>query len=280
MSKQLSKPIQNKLGELLTNVGDMSLKRRARKIIEEINPQSDEKIVDLGCGTGYYLYLLSSLPVNLKLTGFDADVKAMDEAKLLPEGNKINFIVGDMHKMSFKNNSFNKAVCSEVLEHLGNDELALQEIYRVLKPGGILAISVPSINYPFLWDPLNWVLQRFFRTHVKKGFFSGIWSGHIRLYNLIELKKKVEEAGFVIERVEELTYWCLPFNHYLVNIVARLLYDIKISPKIADKLSKFKNTKKPFLFEMAFKFVNYIDKLNEKYQQNKGVNIFIRARKA
>lgn len=280
MSKQLSKPIQNKLGELLTNVGDMSLKRRARKIIEEINPQSDEKIVDLGCGTGYYLYLLSSLPVNLKLTGFDADVKAMDEAKLLPEGNKINFIVGDMHKMPFKNNSFNKAVCSEVLEHLGNDELALQEIYRVLKPGGILAISVPSINYPFLWDPLNWVLQRFFRTHVKKGFFSGIWSGHIRLYNLIELKKKVEEAGFVIERVEELTYWCLPFNHYLVNIVARLLYDIKISPKIADKLSKFKNTKKPFLFEMAFKFVNYIDKLNEKYQQNKGVNIFIRARKA
>lgn len=279
MPKQLSEHTQNKLEKLLNKVGDMSLKRRARRIVEETNPQPNEKIIDLGCGTGYYLFLLSNLSLEINLTGFDNDYKALDEAKQLLFDKKINFVKGDMHKMPFKNSSFDKAVASEVLEHLTNDILALEEIFRILKPGGILVISVPSINYPFLWDPINWVLQRFFRTHIETGFFSGIWSGHVRLYSLNELKSKLEKAGFKIEIIEELTYWSLPFNHYLVNLVARLLYDVKISAKIADNLSKFKEKKGPFIIDLVFKAVNAIDKLNEIIQLPGGVNIFVKAQK-
>lgn len=280
MLKRLSKPIQDRLEKLLLNVGDMSLKRRARRIIEETNPQTGEAIIDLGCGTGYYLYLLSNLPLNLKLTGFDNDKKALEEARLLLFNNEsINFIMGDMHKMPFKDKSFDKIVMSEVLEHVENDEQALKEVYRILKPNGILVISVPSINYPFFWDPINFILQHLFKTHIKTGFFSGFWSGHLRLYSLYNLKKKFAKAGFKIETAEELTFWCLPFNHYLINIVARLLYDVKISSQIADKISKFKNSKKPLIFNLAFKFVNWIDRLNEIFPQKNGVNIFIKARK-
>lgn len=279
MSKQLSAPIQDKLEQMLLNVGDMSLKRRARRIIKAVEPKKGEKIIDLGCGTGYYLYLLSNLPLNLSLTGFDYDQKALSEAKTMLADKKIKFIVGNIHKMPFKENSFDKVVSSEVLEHLENDNLALKETYRILKKGGSLVISVPSINYPFFWDPLNWILQHFFKTHIKTGFFSGLWSGHIRLYDLLELRKKIEKAGFKIEIAEELTFWCLPFNHYLVNIVARLLYDVKISPKIANSLSKFKQSKKPLLIDLAFKVVNWIDKMNEFFPQKNGVNIFIKAEK-
>lgn len=277
MSKRLSKLIQDRLEKLLQNVGDMSLKRRAGRIIEEANPRAGEKIIDLGCGTGYYLYLLSSLPINLKLTGFDYDKKALDEARIMLSDKKINFIVGDLHRMLFKTSSFDKAVCSEVLEHLTDDNLALREIYRILKPGGTLVLSVPSQNYPFFWDPVNWVLEHFFNTHIRAGFFSGLWSGHIRLYSLKELKRKVEKAGFKIEIAEELTFWCLPFNHYIVNLVARLLYDVKISSKVADNLSKFKENKKPLMIDLAFKIVNWIDKLNEAFPQKTGVNVFIKA---
>ncbi len=278
MSIQLLKVIQPKLEKLLSNVGDMSLKRRAQRIIEGINPKQDEKIIDLGCGTGYYLFLLSNLSLKLYLTGFDFDRKAINEAQDLL-GEKISFITGNLHNMPFRNKNFDKAVMSEVLEHVDDDEKVLKEVYRILKINGTLVTSVPSINYPFLWDPINWLLQHFFKTHIKKGFFSGIWSGHLRLYNLGDLKRKFERAGFKVEAVEELTYWCLPFNHYLVNVVARLLYDVKISPKIADNLSKFKDTKKPLAIKLAFKFVNWIDSLNEKFPQKKGVNIFIKARK-
>lgn len=277
MQSQLSKPIKDKLEKLLENVGDMSLKRRARRIIEELNPAPSEKIIDLGCGTGYYLFLLSNLPVKLNLTGFDNDQKAMQEAEEFLSSKNIKFVSGDLHEMPFEDQSFDKAVMSEVLEHVENDENVLQEVYRILKPGGVLVISVPSINYPFFWDPINFILQYLFNTHIKSGFFSGLWSGHLRLYQLDDLKRKFEKAGFNVEIAEELTFWCLPFNHYLVNLVARLLYDVKISPKIADKISKFKESKKPLVVDLAFKFVNWIDKLNEIFPQKSGVNIFVKA---
>lgn len=277
MSKISLKPINRRLEILLANVGDMSLKRRAREIIKEIDPHDSDNIMDLGCGTGYYLFLLSSLPVKLNLIGLDSDKKALEEAKESLKNRKIRFILGDSHKLPFKENTFDKIVASEVLEHLDNDEKALKEMYRVLKRGGVLVVSVPSINYPFFWDPINWLLQYFFGTHIKGGFFSGIWSGHLRLYKIEELKKKFKRADFTVEIIKELTFWCLPFNHYIVNIVARLLYDVKISSKFADNLSKFKETKRSLLVNLAFGFVNLIDKLNTIFPQRNGVNIFVKA---
>lgn len=284
MLKKLSKPMQNngsllrkRLEALLAYVGDMSLKRRAKRIIEEVDPKDREKIIDLGCGTGYYLFLLSNLPVLLELTGLDNDQKAIGEAKELLPSKNIKFILGDLHRLPFKDQSFDKAVMSEVLEHVEGDVQVLKEVYRILKRGGTLVISVPSINFPFFWDPINWVLQHFFNTHIKKGFFSGLWSGHLRLYSLQELEKKFKKAGFRLEITEELTYWCLPFNHYLVNLVARLLYDVKISPTISQHISKFKSEKRPLLFEMVFNFINWIDKLNKIFPQKTGVNVFIKA---
>ncbi len=279
MFKKLSKPTRNKLEGLLSNVGDMSLKRRARRIIEEIDPKENDKIVDLGCGNGYYLFLLSNLGIKLKLSGFDYDKKVIKEASQLLSKKEIKFTTGDLHKIHLKKDQFDKAVMSEVLEHVANDGKVLKQVHKILKADGIFVISVPSIKYPLFWDPINFVLQHLFNTHIKSGFFSGLWSGHLRLYSLEELRKKFETAGFKVEVAEELTWWCLPFNHYLVNIVARLLYGVKISPKVADSLSKFKSTKKPFLINFAFKFVNFIDKLNEILPQKNGVNVFIKARK-
>lgn len=279
MQTQLSKSLQTKLEKLLENVGDMSLKRRARRIIEEINPKKDEKILDLGCGTGYYLFLLSNLPISLNLTGLDNDKKALDEAKTTLKKRKIEFVLGDSHTLPFKDNTFDKVVASEVLEHLVDDERALREIFRILKPNGIIIISVPSINYPFFWDPINWILQRLFNMHIKRGFFSGIWNDHLRLYRLQDIRKKFEKAKFKVLSSEELTFWCLPFNHYLVNLVARLLYDIKIVPQVADMISKFKEIKKPFILNLAFKFVNFVDKVNEIFPQKSGVSILVSAAK-
>lgn len=278
MESQLSDPILVKLKKILENVGDMALKRRAKKIIEGLNPQQGDKILDLGCGTGYYLFLLSSLPVRLNLIGLDNDDRAVNEAKNFLS-KKIKFIISDCHKLPFKDGTFDKVVASEVLEHLDDDLNALKEIRRILKPNGILVISTPSIRYPFLWDPISWLLQYFFETHIRKGFFSGIWFGHIRLYKKEELETKFINAGFSIETSSELTHWCLPFNHYIINLTARLLYDVKISKKIADNLSKFKNTKKPFIIDLAFKVVNLVDKLNEILPQKNGVNVFIVARR-
>src|SRR5258706_5378635 len=111
------KTINNKLDVLLENTGDMALKRRARKIILAVDPQKNEKILDIGCGDGYYLHLLSNSGVPLNLTGTDYDEVGLEKARK-NLGKKIPLYQGDlMKKLPFKNGQFDKATMSEVAEH-------------------------------------------------------------------------------------------------------------------------------------------------------------------
>lgn len=269
-----------KLDKLLENVGDMSLKRRAHKIILNLELKENDSIVDLGCGDGFYLYLLSNLPMSLKLTGFDHDKIVLNNAKKNLVNKKVKLILGDVQKLPFRDNTLKKVILTEVLEHIADDKKALAEIFRIMKPNGVLLITVPNFRFPFLWDPLNWVLQNIFGTHISgTNFFAGIWAKHLRLYKKDDLEKLIKSVGFKIEESDELTTRCLPFNHYLVNIVARLLQDIKPNANIIDSLNKFKNIRKPFLFRIAFSFVNTFDKLNDIFPGKNGLNIYIKVRK-
>jgi hypothetical protein len=92
-----------------------------------------------------------------------------------------------------------------------------------------MLISVPNQNFPFLWDPLNWVLMKFFNTHIHKDIWwlAGIWADHERLYTRKTLKDTVMKAKLHIEKVDMVTSSCWPFSHFLLygigkNIVERL----------------------------------------------------------
>lgn len=269
-----------KLNNILDNVGDMSLKRRARKIIEGLDLRKGDRIIDVGCGDGFYLHILTKLPIKTNLLGFDFDKIVLANAgkNLRPE--KIKLVNGSATKIPFKDKSFDKVIMTEVLEHIEDDKKALAEVKRILKPGGILLITVPNFHFPFLWDPINWVLQNIFGTHISgTGFFAGIWARHLRLYKKDDIVKIIKASGLKIVEIDELTTRCLPFNHHLVNLVARFLYDIKPSAKISDPISKFKNAKKPIFIRVAFSLVNTFDKLNDVFPGKTGLNIYIKARK-
>lgn len=271
---------QKRLDNLLEGVGDMALKRRARKIIEELDPKNGDKILDLGCGDGFYLFLLSNLGLNLKLEGSDFDQSGLEAVKRNLKNEKINLIRGNLMKhLPFDSNKFDKIILSEVAEHLPDDLKGLKEVHRVLKPGGTLCISVPNANYPLFWDPVNWVAERVFGAHIKSGFWAGFWFNHVRLYKPKQIELVVQQAGFKVESVQSLTWWCLPFNHYLVNLVARLLWGGKLSPQVASSVNKYaRNDNKLLLIKVAFEIVNWIDSLNDFYQPNdRGVGIFLKA---
>jgi len=271
---------KEKLNQLLANTGDMALKRRARRILEELSPKKGEKILDVGCGDGFYLHFLSNLG-EFKLVGLDNNPLALVSAKKNLKGKKIKLVEGDIFKMPFADNNFDKIICSEVLEHLKDDLAGLKELKRVLKPRGILMVSAPNHNYPFFWDPVNWILERIFKTHIKSGFWAGIWNQHLRLYKPLEIKNVVEKAGFRVEKLESLTFWCLPFNHNLLHLAARVLYGGKLSGQLASVVSKYETkTKRPFLVSFAFWVVNTIDKLNDIWiPKNRGVGVFVKAYK-
>ncbi len=277
MSKLLSKHIQNKLDKALITTGDMALKRRARKIIEGLEVKESDKILEIGCGNGYYLSLLSRLKLKLNLSGIDNVQMALNDAKKFISDKRVKLILADASKLPFLNNTFDKIVMSEVIEHVKDEKATLDEAYRVLKPGGIFVLTTCNIDYPFLWDPINWILQHIFNTYIKKGFWSGIWSQHERLYQKDKIERLVKKAGFKIENCQSLTSWCLPFNHYIVNFVAILFYGGKLPGNISEGINKFKNNKQSLLVKTLFFIVNSFDKLNDLMSLDSGVSIFIKA---
>jgi ubiquinone/menaquinone biosynthesis C-methylase UbiE len=280
MSKQLLKSTNNKLNKLLENTGDMALKRRARRIVEEINPKDGDSILDVGCGDGFYLHIFSSLGFKLKLTGIDYDNKALNSAKKNLKGKRICLIQADlMKKLPFKAGVFDKVVMSEVVEHLPNDEKGLKEISRVMKTGGVLCLTVPNANYPFLWDPVNWFLEHFIGTHIRSGFWAGIWNQHERLYTPKEISSVLKKSGYSVVKCESVTGFCIPFNHNLLNLAARKLYGGSVSDKTTQAISKFKtSTKRPTLIDYSYKILNWVDKLNDLCSRKEsGVGIFVKS---
>lgn len=279
MLKKLSKRTQDKLNQALITTGDMALKRRARRIVEGLEFKDGDRVLEIGCGNGYYLSLLNRLGMKLNLVGIDNVQMALDDAKKFISDSKVKLIYADASKLPFPNNTFDKIVMSEVIEHVQNERVTLHEAYRVLKLGGVLTLTTCNIDYPFLWDPINWVLQHLFNTHIRSGFWAGIWNQHTILYKKEKIEQLVKEAGFKIEQSQSLTSWCLPFNHYLVNLVAKLFYAGKLPKDIAQGMNKFKNYKQPWLVSFIFNFVNLFDRLNDLFPLKSGVSIFIKAQK-
>lgn len=279
MLKKLSEHIQASLEKALTTAGDMALKRRARNIIEGLELQDGNSVLEIGCGNGYYLSLLNRLDVKLKLIGIDKDIMALKDAAKFIGDKKVKLISGDAVKLLFKTATFDRVVMSEVIEHVENEEKVLHEAKRVLKKGGILALTTCNIRYPFFWDPVNWVLQHFFSTHIKSGFWAGIWNQHDRLYEKSKIETLVKIAGFKIEESKNLTGYCLPFNHYIVNFIAKLFYSHKLPKNLSQGMNKFQNNKQPLLISLGFKLINLFDCLNDLFPQKSGVSIFIKARK-
>lgn len=279
MQKQLSKRIKDSLDFSLRTVGDMALKRRAKRVIEGLDLQDGDKVLEVGCGNGYYLSLLNRLEVKLNLVGIDNDLPALKDAAKFIGDKKVKLILADASKIPFTANTFDKIVMSEVIEHVENEEDVLKEVFRVLNKEGVLTLTTCNIDYPFFWDPINWILQHIFNTHIKAGFWAGIWNQHTRLYKKEYIEKLIKQTGFKIDRAEAITNWCLPFNHYIVNLIAKLFYSNLLPKNVSAGMNKFKNNKQPALINLGFKMLNFFDKLNDLFPGNNGVSIFVKTRK-
>ena len=273
------KIISDRLDDLLQNVGDMALKRRAKRMIQQLELKNGDKILDLGCGDGYYSYLLSRFSLKIKVTGIDNHAAAIESAKRQARKKNVKFIIGNAEKLPFPENYFDKIVMSEIIEHVKDDERVLREARRVLKSGGILVLTTPNKDYPFLWDPINWTLEHLFNFHIKSGFFAGIWNQHLRLYKPGDLKKRLEKAGFKVVSCELLTNWCVPFNHYLLNLGCKVLFYKKLSQDLLQDINKFSDSKKQktCLANFLFWLVNTFDNLNDIFPNSSGVSILIKA---
>jgi len=120
---------------------------RRRAVISVINKLIKNKhltILDIGCGTGFITSRLNFDHVN----ALDMNKWALQRA-IIHTSDRVNFIQGDAENLPVASNMFDLVVSTEMLEHLVQPESALDEIYRIMKPGGLFIGTVPAKHIIF-----------------------------------------------------------------------------------------------------------------------------------
>lgn len=153
------------------------------------------RLLDLGCGAGrhvhqaYYHSVCHVVGVDLGFEDVVRTRQGFEHAPDLDPNTKRAFSlsVADALTLPFADATFDRIICSEVLEHIPNYRQALKEIDRVLKPGGKLGVSVPRA-FP---EWVCWKLEE--RYHSNPG-------GHVRIFRTSGLKRDVRDAGFRFRR--------------------------------------------------------------------------------
>jgi glycosyltransferase involved in cell wall biosynthesis/ubiquinone/menaquinone biosynthesis C-methylase UbiE len=273
-----------KLELLLKNEADMAFRRRAITLLDHLDLRDGETVLDCGCGMGVYMMMMNRLR-DVKIVGVDGDVGRLEWAER--EGVAAQLSRVDIHKLPFADSSFDKVLMSEVLEHLADDRIAMSEVFRVLKPGGVLALSVPHADYPLLWDPINKALEALgIEPFRNAGPITGLWSNHWRLYRPGDLSDVIGSAGFTIEKLEEQTHYAFPFIHFIVYSIGKPLIEHNLLPeRLRDSADRFRgerNSGSPINpINAGVKLFRMFDKRNDHLTgaEKTFVNIVVKARK-
>jgi SAM-dependent methyltransferase len=179
-----------------------------------------ERFLDLGAGRGRHLF--EGMRRGAQVTALDysaADLKdAVAVAGAMIAGDEVTTDVwsgainGDALQLPFADNTFDRIVVSEVLEHIWDDERTIVEVVRVLRPGGRVAVTVPT-RWP---ERVSWSLN--YRYHDTPG-------GHVRIYRQHELEQKLERGGLFLRGSHHAhafhsPYWWLKCAYGLDNTEA------------------------------------------------------------
>jgi len=272
------------LEKMLANEADMAFRRRVPILLDYLELRDGARVLDCGCGMGFYLMVMSRL-WDLELVGLDMDPERLRWAS--EHGIEAELVEGDAQRLPFEDSSFDAVLLTEVLEHLPDDDAALSEVLRVLRPGGVLSLSVPHARYPIAWDPINFVWTALGGAPIRHGPVVGIWTNHVRLYDAQALAERIRSSGLELEVLEESTHACFPFMHFLVYGIGKPLIEHGLVPgglrTSVDRFTGLENTGNRLNpFNLARSLFRLVDRLNDRppdARHHRFVNVLAKARK-
>jgi SAM-dependent methyltransferase len=177
---------------------------RYKRIADLINGSDGKYLLDVGCGIG----LQDLLIVDKDVISIDIDRRNLVEAKEVRKRMQmgqatIHTLVGDIHSLPL-NKEFDVILCSEVLEHLAHDRMALASLLTVLKEDGLLFLTLPN--------RLRLELSQLFRFSLR---VHCIQPDHIREYTVTDVPNLVRSFPLKIENITGV-YFDFPLFHALI----------------------------------------------------------------
>ncbi len=216
---------------------------------DKLGLQSGERLLDLGCGFGRHSF--EAMKMGAKVVAADLATEELGQVRDLmgamavenqvPPGAAGGVSCANALALPFPDNSFDRVIASEVMEHIPDDAAALDELVRVLRPGGVIAVTVPA----WLSETVCWKLTDEYYAPKAEG-------GHVRIYREAELREKMVAAGVRpgashLAHAIHAPYWWLKCavgienkeNLLVKNYEKALIWDIAKAPWImrtADRL--------------------------------------------
>lgn len=137
------------------------------------------KVVDIGCGSSR---IFEALPGAV---GIDVDFPKLRYRR--PLGNPL--VCASLDRLPLPTGHFDQAICSQVIEHVPDDDRIFSEFARVLKPGGTLLLGTPD------YARWQWVVTEWFYGKLMPGAYA---HEHITHYTRESLDRRLEEHGFEV----------------------------------------------------------------------------------
>lgn len=157
-----------------------------------------ETFLEVGCGTGFVLNGLRARFPGLRLTGSELSSRGLAiAAERLPDADLLQM---DARALPFRS-QFDLIGAFDVIEHIQEDDRVLGEIYRALRPGGGILLTVPQ--HPFLWSDVD------------------VFAHHVQRYRCSDLIEKLQRQGFIVLRKTSFVSFPLPLL-MLSRLVGRL----------------------------------------------------------
>ena len=155
---------------------------------KKLNLKTNQLLLDMGCGEGRHS-IGALLETSANVIGLDLSIRDLEIAKsrlndfnLSDISTFCTFGVGNINDIPLESDSLDAVMCSEVLEHVDSPEESIQELVRVLKPGGVMALSVPR----YLPELICWKLSK---------EYSETPGGHVRIFKHKQLKDLAVNRG-------------------------------------------------------------------------------------
>jgi SAM-dependent methyltransferase len=160
---------------------------RMHELSERFSLLQQPLVVDIGCSTGS---LSCALGTEQSYFGLDISIRSLTFAR---RSTGRFFAQADAERLPLKSASVGFFVSREVLEHLDNPAAGARELRRVGQRG---VIETPNLDFPFLYDPLNYMLTRF----GKRAKFGIYGYDHHELRSVAGWRELIEQASFHVER--------------------------------------------------------------------------------